>query len=124
MWYTFYLSGISLSLNGVAVPNNSRISLDSIGRDLYNALICDTDDESGDWYYPNGEIVPSEDNFNIDLTSLRLTISLYSRKGIANGFVHLHREGVPSLLGQFMCKTSFTYSRAFVTIGKKINSGF
>ena len=115
MWYTFYLSGISLSLNGVAVPNNSRISLDSIGRDLYNALICHTDNESGDWYYPNRKIVLSEDNLK-KITRLILTISLYSHKG--NGFVYLHREGVPSLLGQFMCKTSFTNSRVFVTIGK------
>ena len=116
MWYTFYLPGISLSLNGMAVPNNSRISLDSIGRDLYNALICHTDNESGDWYYPNGKIVLSEDHFNIASTRLTLTISLYSHKG--NGFVYLHREGVPSLLGQFMCKTSSTNSRVFVTIGK------
>ena len=55
---------MSLSLNGTGVPNNSRISLNSIGRDFNYALICHTDDESGDWYYPHWQIVPSEDNLS------------------------------------------------------------
>ena len=110
---------MSLSLNRTGVLNNSRISLDSIGRDFNNALICHTDDESGDWYYPHGQIVPSEDNLSLDSTwRLRITISFYTYK--CNGFVYLHREGVPSLLGQFMCKTSLTNSRVFVTISKEM----
>jgi hypothetical protein len=101
------------------VPNNSRISLDSIGRmhSFNNALICHINDESGDWYYPNGEIVPSESNLGLDSAGkLRVTISFYTYKG--NGFVYLYREGIPSLLGKFMCKTSHTISRVFVIIGK------
>ena len=112
------LTGISLSLNGVDMPNNSRISLDSIGCKLNNALICHTDDESGDWYYPNRKIVPSQGNLGLDLTTkLRITISFYTYEG--NGLVHLYREGVPSLLGQFTCKTSHTNTRVFVIIGKE-----
>ena len=100
------------------MPNNSRISLDSIGRNLNKALICHTDDKSGDWYYPNGKIVPSQANLGLDSTmKLRITISFYTYRG--NGLVHLYREGVPSLLGQFMCKTSRINTKVFVTISKE-----
>ena len=85
--FQLFLVGVSLKLHGVAIPNNSLVDLDDI---LYRApnpccnitpsnsrpelhdgaLLCVTDLEDccdaphtvqGDWYHPNGSIVPSGD---------------------------------------------------------------
>ena len=78
-------------LKGVQYPNNSIVKITDVGEGDQFALICQTDHTQccrippyrlGDWYYPNGNVVPLnsvEENFY--------------RNRSENGSVLLHRRG-------------------------------
>ena len=61
-------SGVNLLWRGIQYPNNSILNIEQIGEGEY-ALVCQTDRipccgfppyRFGEWYYPNGSIVPIE----------------------------------------------------------------
>ena len=114
------LTGVSLKLQGVSIPNNSLVNLDDL---LYRSdnmqrptntngfhdktLVCVTDlvdccesQELGDWYYPDGNPIELDDN---------LDAKFQSNRGQNNGqqiygSVRLWRRYTPPERGLFSCE--------------------
>ena len=142
----FVADGVSLKLQGVVIPNNSIVDIDEIlytaldsccnkdpsnhQPDLHDqALLCVTDlvdccesphTVHGDWYYPNGSIVP----FNA------VGLTFQKNRGpnqIINGrqfygSVRLFRRGDrPPGRGHFYCElpdAALTYVTLYANIGE------
>ena len=96
--------GVYLALNGILHPNNSNISIDMIGEESDEALLCLTDlyqfvidreaiGNVGQWYFPNQSTVSHNMNNDIYMTLSR---------GL--GVVRLHRKNNTLLpIGKFRC---------------------
>ena len=83
-------AGVRLMLRGVQYPNNSIVNITDVGEGDHFALLCLTDkrpccgmppNRFGDWYYPNGSIVPQSGDRS----------SFYRNRG-DDGQVRLHRR--------------------------------
>ena len=106
------LPGVTVDLNGLALPNDSLVDFDDIpnlptsgGATDVNALNCRTDLVSccnvaqenvpaslGEWYYPNGTALP----FHADGATFR------RNRGLMN--VRLWRRNTPPERGRFRCE--------------------
>ena len=83
-------TGVRFSLNGTVYQNNSVVTLEEIGEDNDDALLCVTDyrnccqswPDLGNWYSPNGTRVPSSGNES-DFYSTRghMVVYLHGRTG-------------------------------------------
>ena len=95
--------GVRFSLNGTTYQNNSNVTLEDIGEGD-DALLCITDQTAccrppytgemgsaiGNWYFPNGTRVPSDNVNNTlqrDIYSTRgqMVVRLNRRRGGENG---------------------------------------
>lgn len=112
--YTLIHAGVLLSLNNQVVPNNSNLTIDDIGRDVNNALICHTGDGSGRWYHSSGQRVRQFYYYSPPFNFIPTL--MYVEGGIAPNEVHLYREGVPPVLGEFSCQVSRGNSHTKLTV--------
>ena len=105
------LSLVTLSLNGVTIPNDGYVVFSDIGR-YDTGLFCNTDrsdccrgsDASdrvaqGHWYRPDGTQVGS---FTQEITN-DPTADFFSRDRLT-GVVRLNRQGNPPERGRFYCE--------------------
>ena len=101
---------VYLSFNGIALPNNTYIGVDTMGRMDNNSLICHTNNRNcchifqtieeyplGEWRYPNGSIVHFIDFRDIDDYP---TFGRNRNRSIAR----LWRVLEPEERGQFCCR--------------------
>ena len=111
--------GVSLSLRGVSIANNSYVDIDYIG-EHHDALLCHTNKtdccvykyaRAGEWYFPNGTKVnilgynPPENYF-------------YRNRG--QSVVRLNGRGSPSQRGRFRCEVpdaNNNKQNVFINIG-------
>ena len=102
---------VYLSFNGTTLPNNSYITVDMIGTQHNNALICHTNHDEcchqrqtvgdyslGEWRYPNGSIV-----HYIDIWRMQDHGPTYVRNR-NHSIVRLMRFKEPKERGQFCCR--------------------
>ena len=116
-------TGVSLTLSGVTLQNNSFLDVNDIpsipinegtGVNSDNVLLCHTDlveccnsgQENvavplGDWYYPNGSIV--EFDVRVYNSNVPLGPPLF-RRNRGQSVVRLWRRKSPSERGQFRCE--------------------
>ena len=107
--YIYMYAGVSLSLSGVTLLNNSFVDVDDIARlstpggalDSDNVLLCRTDlmecchkQQLGSWHYPNGSRV----DFDVG------SESPVFRRNRGQKVVRLWRRSDPSERGCFHCE--------------------
>ena len=117
---------IRVTLAGRIVNNKSLIYYDEIGnQNSTTALACYINNivpcghsmdnsqihASGEWYYPNGDLVP--------LHIATQTTSMFSQRS-ASG-TELHRIGLPSQIGRYFCTAPNTSTKFYVFISKSYN---
>ena len=128
-----HLAGVSLSLNGTSLPNNSYVDVENIGaggpdgRNDVEGLLCFTNKEDccalsqvgnrtlGQWIFPNGSTVGSRSS-NIDLGR-----SNYYYRNRFKSVVRLLRVGQPNERGSFRCEVPNANNinqTLYVNIGK------
>ena len=92
--------GVTLSLHGYAVANNSYVNVADIGNTNDSALLCCTDklgccgnksNKQGHWYFPNRVMVP-------------YTIKRGLQRNRGDGVVRLKQNGTSTDRGLFYCK--------------------
>ena len=95
-------SGVSLTLKGASIANNSYVDADDIGEGDDDALLCRTDRSSccaspraGEWYFPDGNKV------NIEGSNPPENLFFRNRD---KSVVRLNRRGNPSERGLFRCQ--------------------
>ena len=101
----FATDGVTLSLNGRAIANNSYVDVRDIGDSDDNALLCHTDKinccrlpNKGEWYYPNGI------NVKQYWTSKTASPDNYYYRNRGPRVVRLKRVGNPHQRGLFWCE--------------------
>ena len=104
----FVLSGVTLSLNGVSIPNSGNVLVTDITEGDYGVtdggLLCITDSSDccrgsdnpngggqGEWYFPNGN--------SVEIQGTRYGDIFYRNRGTR--LVHLNRVGNPPERGRF-----------------------
>ena len=107
----FVLSGVTLSLNGVSIPNGGNVLVTDITEGSYGVtdggLLCITDSSGccrgsdnpngggqGEWYFPNGSLVAIQGTRYRDI--------FYRNRGAR--LVRLNRVGNPPERGRFRCE--------------------
>ena len=101
--------GVSLSLNGVTISNNSNVPFRYIGSD---GILCNTDRSDccrsadhphrlvqGHWYYPEGNEVPNEGT----QYQANPNGNFFARNR-DTGVVRLFPTGIPTERGHFRCE--------------------
>ena len=108
--------GVTLSLHGSAVANNSYVNVADIGNTDDSALLCCTDkpgccgnrnNKQGHWYFPNGMTV-------------RYNNTQGFRRNRDSGVVRLKRNGMSTDRGLFYCEVpdaNDTNQTVYVHIG-------
>ena len=107
--------GITLSLRGSAVPNNSYVNVADIDNTDGGALLCCTDkpgccgseNREGQWYFPNG-------------TMVRYNNPQGFRRDRGDGVVRLKQNGASTDRGLFYCEVpdaNDTNQTVYVHIG-------
>ncbi len=99
-------SGISLSLNGMTIPNHGLVYIDHIGETDQNSLQCETtleacceNEDLGHWKYPHYGLVRSKNETDEDV--------FFSSRGRKK--VMLHRKNVPiKMVGVMRCEVPDT----------------
>ena len=98
--------GVSLSLRGAAIANDSYIDVDDIGGGNEDALLCQTNKIDcchgnnaaiSNWYFPSGFRVESI-GYYIDMGH-----TSYFTRNRGNSVVRLLRSGAPTERGRFHC---------------------
>ena len=109
--------GVTLSLRGSAVPNNSYVNAADIDNMDDTALLCCTDKpgccrnntKEGHWYFPDGKIVPYNKNRQ------------GFRRDRGDGVVRLKQNGMSAYRGLFYCEVPDANNEnqtVYVHIGK------
>ena len=87
-------SDVWFSLRNTTYQNNSIVTLEEIGEDDVNSLLCitaccrssDTDHALGNWYFSNGTRVPSEDDeWDFFRARDQMVVSMHRRRGGVEG---------------------------------------
>ena len=112
--------GVSLTLNGVPVANNSYVDIEDIG-ESDDALLCSTDKtdcctpddgtRAGEWYFP--------DETKVSIRGANPPENLFYRNR-GQSVVRLNRHGNPSERGLFRCQVpdaSNTMQSIYINIG-------
>ena len=114
--------GVTLSINGMAIANNSYVDVRDIGDSDENALLCRTDKlacctgrlKAGEWYYPNRTTV---NNMGDSKTT---SPDNYFYRDRGQSVVRLKRVGNPHQRGLFWCEVITRYNgtqNIFANIG-------
>ena len=103
------ISGVSLSLNGVTISNNSDVPFRDIGSD---GILCNTNRldccrsadnphglVQGHWYYPEGNEVP-----NVGTQIQANPNGNFFARNRDTGVVRLFPNGIPTERGRFQCE--------------------
>ena len=121
--FIFYKVPVELVFRGVSYPNNSVLSLDNIGEfSTGSAILCTTNrnpccstppNRVGEWYYPNGSLVPNK----------AADEDFYRGRSNAQSISLNHRNYAQSPSGTFFCElpdNGGVNHRLFVTLGKQV----
>ena len=117
--------GVTLSLNGSPIANDSYVDVDDIGGDNEGALLCQTDKtgcctnpQVGEWYFPDMTSVKS-----YSLSRVHGENFFYRNRN--DRVVRLIRHGAPSERGLFYCQlpnANNIVQTIYVNIGKLMSS--
>ena len=107
--YSYFAGDVWFSLNGTTYQNNSCVALEDIGEGD-DALFCMTSFNAccsasytatksslGNWFFPNGTVVPSSGGTHGDFYRTRgqMVVSMYRRRGGDDG---IYRCEIPDSL--------------------------
>ena len=113
--------GVTLSLNGADIANNSYVNVHDIGDTEENALLCQTDEincckspRAGEWYFQDGTTVKNNDD------SMAASLDNFFYRDRGDRVVRLKGVGNPHQRGLFWCEVPTQYNgnqSIFVNIG-------
>ena len=120
MYLSLHL-GVRLMLSGTATPNHGYLLLENIGEGG-NALLCITNNTAccsraqvpgegilGNWYYPNGTVVP-----NLLINNQSLQWGFYRNRGPRVVRMHRRRGGVTGIYRCEIPDANGVYQRMYV----------
>ena len=123
LYFLYTHADIHVTLAGTIVNNESLIYYDEIGNHnstsalacyIYNTVACGHSmsnsqiHASGEWYYPNGDLVPP--------WIATQTTSMFSQRSVSG--TELHRVSLPSQTGRYFCTAPNTSTKFYVFISK------
>ena len=120
MYFSLHL-GVRLMLSGTVTPNHGYLLLKNIGEGS-KALLCITNNTAccsraqvpgggilGDWYYPNGTLVP-----NLLINNQSLQWDFYRNRGPSVVRMHRRRGGVTGIYRCEVPDANGVYQRMYV----------